>query len=105
MRKRKDDAYDEEVIGMFFVFSFLHNNDVKKKKGDMMMDRETLIRQRILLKLHVCMLLVVTYLTLNAYVATEPLSKAFYIFTSLMFGGGVAWIHFLARRRHAQKED
>jgi len=60
--------------------------------------------QKILIRLHVCMLLIVTYFTLKAYTAAEPIPKAFNIFMSLMFGAGVAWVHILARIKHSRKK-
>ena len=61
--------------------------------------------QKILLRLYICMLLIVTYFTLNAYAATEPKAKAFYISISLMLGVGVAWIHIQAWiRRYKRRE-
>jgi len=50
------------------------------------------------------MLLIVTYFTLKAYTAAEPIPKAFNIFMSLMFGAGVAWVHILARIKHSRKK-
>lgn len=61
--------------------------------------------QKILLRLHICMLLCVTYFTLKAYAATEPVAKAFYIFTSLTFGAGVAWLNIRGRIRHARRKE
>ena len=61
--------------------------------------------QKILIRLHICILLIVLYFTVKAYAATEHMEKAFYIFTSLTFGVGVAWIHIQAWIKRAKRKD